>query len=243
MVKKILIVSTVFILLAALIYLLLYNGFIRFNYPNEDLFPVRGIDISHHQKKIDWKRLKNEGATFVYMKATEGGSFKDTRFRENWALAEKSGFIKGAYHFFTFCKSGKRQAENFIESVPVEKSTLPPAIDLEFGGNCARRPTIREFTKELNDFIIKVRQKYGKEPLLYVTYSFYKRYMNDNIMPHKIWIRDIYKAPQLENNRYWHFWQYSGRGRLDGIDTFVDLNVFNGKREEFEKLLEVSFMP
>ncbi len=61
--------------------------------------------------------LKEENLAFIFMKATEGGDFKDTRFAKNWIEAEKIGLRKGAYHFFTLCRSGKDQAKNFIESV------------------------------------------------------------------------------------------------------------------------------
>ncbi|MFW6328321.1 MAG: GH25 family lysozyme [Bacteroidota bacterium] len=48
----------------------------------------------------------------------------------------KAGFYVGAYHFFTFCKSGKVQAANFISSVLCSMKSLLPVIDLEFCGNC-----------------------------------------------------------------------------------------------------------
>ena len=51
-----------------------------------------------------------------------------------------------------------------------------------------------------------------------------------------IWIRNIYHEPSLPDNREWVFWQYASRGHLDGISTYVDLNVFNGNIEEYNKL-------
>lgn len=55
-----------------------------------------------------------------------------------------------------------------------------------------------------------------------------------------IWIRDILSEPNLPDGRDWLFWQYTNRGRLDGINTRVDLNAFAGSKTEFEKLLEKS---
>ena len=70
-----------------------------------DGYDIHGIDISHYQGKIDWKRLlqNKETATplhFVFMKATEGGDHNDTTFEANFANARNHGFIRGAYHFY-----------------------------------------------------------------------------------------------------------------------------------------------
>jgi GH25 family lysozyme M1 (1,4-beta-N-acetylmuramidase) len=63
-----------------------------------------GIDVSGHQDVIDWKRVADDGITFAYIKATEGGDFVDDRFRENWRNAGTAALDRGAYHFFTLCR-------------------------------------------------------------------------------------------------------------------------------------------
>ena len=55
-----------------------------------------------------------------------------------------------------------------------------------------------------------------------------------------LWIRNVITKPKLES-RDWKFWQYSGRGRLEGYngeEKFIDLNVFNGSKEEFNEFVE-----
>ena len=42
--------------------------------------------------------------------------------------------------------------------------------------------------------------------------------------------------PRLSDDRDWTFWQYSNRDHLDGIEGYVDMNVYAGTREEFEEL-------
>src|SRR5688500_17073729 len=79
----------VFSLFALLLY---WTGILRFNYPSVKDFPIRGIDISHHQGKIDWRALKNEDISFVFMKATEGGDYKDEKFTEYLEQARASGY-------------------------------------------------------------------------------------------------------------------------------------------------------
>src|SRR5689334_22820411 len=63
----------------------LSRGWWRMNYPDPERFPVRGIDVSHHQGLIDWPTVAGEPhLAFVYVKATEGGDWTDPRFAENW---------------------------------------------------------------------------------------------------------------------------------------------------------------
>lgn len=215
-----------------------YNfGYIRLNYPSSELYPVHGIDVSHHQQKIDWSKLDKEEVQFVFIKATEGGDFKDTRFQENWAQAKLQNIPRGAYHFFTFCKDGKEQASNFIESVPKDSTNLPPIIDLEFAGNCSPQNYRENIVNEIALYIKTIESYYEKKVLIYTTEEFYRRYLTDHFGDNPIWIRDIQTTPKLANDRKWLFWQYADKGRLDGIETLVDLNVFHGTKEEFKKLL------
>lgn len=217
-----------------IIFFLLYTGKIWFNNPSFDKYPIQGIDISHHQNKIDWDKVKTENFTFVFMKATEGGDFKDKRFKENWSNAKRINLEVGAYHFFTFNTKGRKQALNFIETVPNEKNMLPPVIDLEFTGNSKNQLSESELIKELNIFIIELKKHYNKNPILYITYDFYNKYLKKENLNYPIWIRDIFKYPDLD--RAWDFWQYSNRGNVQGISTYVDLNVFKGNKEDLIKL-------
>src|SRR5205807_9805596 len=67
-------------------------------------FEVWGVDVSHHQHRIDWRKLTaDKRIGFAYVKATEGVSFVDGRFRENWSAARRAGLRVGAYHFFRLC--------------------------------------------------------------------------------------------------------------------------------------------
>ncbi|MCP4697711.1 MAG: glycoside hydrolase family 25 protein [Gammaproteobacteria bacterium] len=231
-------VSVAGLFICGMIVFVFYTGIIRMNYPSEKQFPVRGIDISHHQQTIMWEQVSHNDVQFVFMKATEGGNFKDPLFLDNWTRAKQNGFVRGAYHFFTFCRSGKAQAMNFIETVPVESGTLPPVLDLEFGGNCQARPSQDALVNELNDFITEIEQVYHRPPLLYITYEAYDTYIKGEFEQLDLWIRDVFRFPAFSDNRAWVFWQYSNRGRIHGIPAYVDLNVFNGNRQDFQRLVQ-----
>lgn len=233
--KRLLTLLLIAIVCSVFIPFLLYNGYLHFNYPSFKEFPIRGIDISHHQGNINWKELEKENISFIFIKATEGGNFKDPKFKENWDHAKSSKYAVGAYHFYSLCKTGTEQADNFIASVPKEPGSLPPVIDLEFGGNCKAEKSKDQVIREIQDYIDKMKDHYGEPPIIYVTTDFYTIYLINNFKECPIWIRDIYSKPKLPDNREWLFWQYANRGHLSGIKGFVDLNVYKGDRIKLRK--------
>lgn len=231
MMKKVVLGLAAVIMVGSVLTYLLFTGWIRFNYPSLEEFPVRGIDISHHQGKILWEKLKTENISFVIIKATEGQDYKDPLFVENWSNSKQAGYKTGAYHFYRFCKDGKSQANNFIETVPNQPDNLPPAIDLEFGGNCNAEKSREQIILEVTEFLQLVELHYKKKPMIYATDEFYDAYLVGNFSNYPIWIRDIYRRPTLEDGREWFMWQFANRGHLEGIEGYVDLNVVKGKFE------------
>ncbi len=214
-------------ILILLLWFLFSRGYLRLNYPSYTKFPVRGIDVSHHQGKIDWAGIPKEEVHFAYIKATEGGDFQDPRFLENWTNAKGAGIKVGAYHFFTFCRPVSDQINNFISTVPVEQGDLPPALDLEYEGNCSKSSVKIQVPHDIDKFVEVLRIRYGKEPVLYTTYEFYEARLKPHAMLlNRVWIRSIFGAP--ERSPDWIIWQFANRGRLPGIATPVDLNVFRG---------------
>jgi lysozyme len=197
--------------------------------PDVSAYPVRGIDISHYEKDVDWNTVKTDGLSFVYIKATEGADGQDDKFAENWKGAESAGLARGAYHFYNFCKGGAVQAANFIKTVPAESGTLPPTVDLEQSGDCKKMPAKAAFRKDLADFVAKVHAAYGQQPIIYVNYSIYDAYFNGENDTYKVWIADIkHTAPAMPDNSSWTMWQYGWHGSVAGITGDVDLDVFNG---------------
>ena len=216
---------------------LFYSGTLRFNYPDRTDFPVQGIDVSHHQGEIDWAIIPKEKVQFAFIKATEGGDHRDDRFLENWNAAKQNGIVPSAYHFYTFCKSGSEQAANIISYAPRETGSLPPAIDLEYGGNCGNRPSKAEFITELRVLSDSILAHYGQRPILYSTPTFYKEYMDGEMHDHLIWMRNIFGEPDISDGRDWQFWQFTNKGKLPGINGPVDLNVFQGDQIDLERIL------
>lgn len=221
-----------------LLYLSFDRGDLRFNYPSYSRFPVRGIDVSHHQGDINWLMVKGDGVQFAFIKATEGGDQQDKKFQENWNGAKTAGIKRGAYHFFTFCRPGLDQAKNFLSMVPRGEAELPPVLDLEFGGNCRREPSAQEIGSEIKNFLVAIRPLFSGRPILYVTPEFFDRYLaNDrsSFPEHVLWLRNVWHEPSQAVCEKWSFWQFANRAWVDGITKPVDLNVFCGSQDFFSR--------
>ena len=210
------------------------NGIKIYNTCIPDGYSVYGIDISHHQGKINWEKFKEENpkelpVKFIYMKACEGSDHKDTRFDTNWEQAKENNFTRGAYHYFSPYSTGLAQAEMFIKTVKLENGDLPPMIDVE------EKPENKTtFMQELKIFITKIEEHYGMKPIIYSSKKYKKRYLDDKFFDrYPTWIAHYY-VDSLEVDQNWTFWQCSDRGRLPGISKNVDINIFNGTDETIE---------
>ena len=59
-----------------------------------------GIDVSHHNGKINWKEVaKDKKIQYVYIKATTGATRVDERYASNVKNARENGLKVGSYHF------------------------------------------------------------------------------------------------------------------------------------------------
>ena len=197
-------------------------------------YRVHGIDVSHYQGDIDWKMLgqTRQGQfpiQFIFMKATEGGDYTDDRFAANFDSARVHGFVRGAYHFYNPKTDANKQADFFIQSVKLEPGDLPPVLDIEKKGK-----DMKKLQADLKVWLRKVENHYGVKPIIYASYKFKTRYLNDSVFnTYPYWIAHYY----VDSVRYegdWRFWQHTDVGTLPGIDEKVDLNVFNGSKNELD---------
>jgi lysozyme len=209
------------------------------NEPDDLAYPIRGIDVSAHQGRIDWAAVSKSGIHFVYLKATEGGDFQDAAFAQNLQAAHDAGLACGAYHFFSLKTAGLVQAQNFIKTAPAALLDLPPAIDLEFWGNTAERPSPDSFQKELRDFVAAIQTAYHREPIIYTSADFADIYLKDFPINH-FWVRDTFFMPTVDGTATWSFWQFTEKGTVPGIESQIDMDVFNGSADRFDALVHVS---
>lgn len=200
-------------------------------------YDVRGVDVSHHQGPIDWEALADDDVDFAYVKATEGSSHVDDRFEENWAAARDAGLVVGAYHFMSFDSPGADQARNVAATVPATPGTLPPVVDLEsYGRYDDALPDADLVRPILDDLLAGLEEEYGVPAIIYTTDSAYDAYLDGAYDDNPLWIRSTILPPNLPDDRAWTFWQYSDRDHRDGVDGYVDMDVFAGSEDELDDL-------
>lgn len=206
--------------------------------PNEP-YPVKGVDVSEHQKDIDWKGLASEDIGFAFIKATEGSSYVDKRFEENWKHANRTDLKVGAYHFMSYDTPGKSQAENFIKQVHWRFGMMPPVVDVEFYGDyISSHPKKSQMYDVLDVILDEFEAKYGRRPIIYTNTYIYKNYISGRYDDYPIWISD----PGLRRSFRTGVSGRSASTRsrrsqsiiADG-KKYVDMNVFNGSRWEFRQ--------
>lgn len=198
-------------------------------------YKVHGIDVSHHQGEIDWEAVKATDKqeypiSFAFMKATEGGDYKDRRFAENFRQAREVGLIRGAYHFYNPNSEPIRQADFYISQVKLEKGDLAPVLDIE------RKPRDKaKLQADLVKFLNRLEQHYGVKPIIYTSYKYRARYLDaPEFAKYPLWIAHYY-VDSLSYEGPWQFWQHTDYGTVPGIDESVDLNVFNGSLTDIQR--------
>lgn len=225
---------------------------------------IYGIDISRYQHihkgrtyPIRWSdlritslgRLKSRlvsgevdyPVSFVYIKSTQGTTVLNRHYLTDYRSARKASIPCGAYHFFSTVSDAADQAAYFIKNTRFSRGDLPPVLDLEPSDREIERAggAVKMF-REVLIWMKIVEKRVGVRPILYVNQMFVNKYLplspelRDN---YNVWIARYgsYK-PDIKLVH----WQLSADGKVNGIVPEVDINVFNGYKDEFMKYLHDS---
>ena len=201
-------------------------------------YTIHGIDVSRHQSDIDWTevkamQIKDIRIGFGFIKATEGVQNEDEQFINNWQAAKKAGIPRGAYHFFVPSKSGKVQAENFISVVKLSKGDLPPVLDVEqINGT-----PVAKLQQGVCDWLTMVEAHYHIKPIIYTNAAFYNSFLGAKYNDYPLWVAHYLVKDKPHITRNWLFWQHNETGLVNGIEHYVDFNVFNGDSTAFKEIL------
>ncbi|HLN53812.1 MAG TPA: glycoside hydrolase family 25 protein [Lentimicrobium sp.] len=200
-------------------------------------YRIHGIDISHHQKIINWPDVatidvNGNKINFAFIKATEGITRQDGNFSKNWKKCREAGLIRGAYHFYYPTRDALKQAENFIQQVTLQPGDLPPVLDIELSKGKSKA----EIVEGCKVWCNAIELHYGVKPIFYTNPTFYDRYLKDDFEDYPLWIAHYYKEVPKMHHREWIFWQHTDCACIKGIDKPVDLNVFKGDMDDLLEL-------
>lgn len=199
-----------------------------------------GIDVSHWQGRIDWKRVARSGRVqFVVAKATEGTWRVDPMYARNKKLAQQQGLYFTAYHFANPSREPNdalREADWFLKHADLGGANLLPALDLEDHGGLSPA----QLQRWVFQWMRRVEQRLGVKPMLYTSPGFWSGRVADSTAVARagfdtLWLSHWYvRKPWIPANRWakhgWSFWQWTETGSVPGIGGAVDRNVYSGPR-------------
>lgn len=191
-----------------------------------------GFDVSEYQSEIDWEQTYHiEEAfelSFVFIRATAGKDKIDSRFKENWNGAKARQLIRGAYHYYRPNENSKEQARNFIKNVTLQKGDLPPVLDIE---KLPKTQSVERLKIGLRNWLTAIEKHYKVKPIIYSGESYYTDFLKKEFSEYPLWIAN-YNFWRNELEADWHFWQFTEKAKIEGIEYPIDLNIFNGDKNE-----------
>jgi lysozyme len=212
---------------------------------------AQGIDVSHHQGDINFEKVAGDGISFVFIKATQGKSFRSKTFLKFVKDAKAAGLMIGAYHYVddsaTTPEAARQEAANFVSAIKdaggVSTFDLPPVMDYESNKSNLSKTAITAVAKA---FLQEVERLTGVCPIVYTYPSFIGNF--SGLSGYPLWIARYHatKAPSDASGwSRWDFWQYSdgqyggtlpsGTRKVSGIAGPVDLNEYNGTVDELQE--------
>jgi GH25 family lysozyme M1 (1,4-beta-N-acetylmuramidase) len=193
---------------------------------------VLGVDVSSHQKNVDWSRWAAAGRQFTFVKATEGTSYTNPYFAGQYNGAASAGLLRGAYHFANPAgKSGKAQARYFVKNGGGWKPdgrTLPGVLDIEYNphGKTCYGLSKTKMKKWIQSFTREYVKLTGRQATIYTTTDWWTRCTGGSKRFSKInplWVARYGTTAPGALPGAWTtatFWQYTS--------TPIDQNRFNG---------------
>ncbi len=186
----------------------------------------QGIDVSSWQGNIDFSAVKNSGIEFVYIKSSEGTSYIDPYFEQNYQNAKANGLKVGFYHYVTARNTDQaREQANFFARVISNKSPdCRLAMDFESFGNLS----INEINEISKVFLETLESITGSQVVIYSNAYDARSVFGSDLAQYPLWVANYGVNSPQPNGKWetWVGWQYTSTGRVNGISGYVDRNQF-----------------
>jgi len=185
---------------------------------------MKGIDTSRYQTNPDWKKVKKSGIEFVLTKATQGVNWIDPTYKNKKQGIREAGLLLGSYHFAS-AGDPKREADWFVKNVGEIQEGELIALDWE-----TPYPDPSSWCRK---FLDRVKERTGIKPLLYTNEARVKVYDWSLVVAgdYGLWVAkygtntgQMQTSPSSGQWKFWAIWQYTSRGKVDGIIGNVDLD-------------------
>ena len=187
----------------------------------------KGIDISKHQGVIDWKKVKTDGVEFAMIRTGYWTNYVDEMWEKNYSGAKSAGIKVGAYHYSYSLSTADavKEAQFMISLLKGKSFDYPIAFDIEDTKQTGLgKKVITDIIVAFTDTI----KSAGYRPMIYINTNWRNNLVDMtrlNELP--LWQAHYPPDPNLRpaavDNRA-SMWQYTEKGKVNGITTTVDMN-------------------
>lgn len=185
-----------------------------------------GIDVSEWQGSINFQQVREAGIDCVYIKATEGFDYYDPYYRTNYENAKANGINLGFYHFLTAktTEEAYEQANFFVSAISGMEVQMKFALDYEEFYDLNKN-TISEIALT---FMNRVSELTGEECVMYASAYYANNSFNEDVNKYALWVAEWgVSTPTLTGPwDSYDGWQYTDKGLVSGISTYVDRSLF-----------------
>ncbi|QGU01075.1 Lysozyme M1 precursor [Corynebacterium kalinowskii] len=187
-----------------------------------------GIDVASWQGNIDWASV-NQSQEFAFVKATEGLGYQNPQYTTDIQQSRTNGLIVGAYHYARPGTDPVAQAAEFAAAYNAHPQDLPPVMDLEQTDGL-NPDQLQAWTRT---FLGETERLTGRKPIVYTYRYFWQQDMANTteFNRYPLWLAAYQNDVPGQLPGGWDqmaFWQRADDGRVSGIHTPVDMNLFNG---------------
>lgn len=202
---------------------------------------ILGCDVSRWQddistpQRINFDQMRDAGARFVFIKASQG-TWADRDILYNWQAAKDAGMYRGAYHYFDWRDGSEEQARFFAGLLREDPGELPPVFDYEMRSGAPGRSAA---IARAQAFIHTAEDVLGKPVMIYTSPGYWREYGSNTLVGNrKLWLAHYYTdTPAVPHDwTGWNFWQFTdlGDGPLFGAESLeLDMNWYNGDWDQF----------
>ncbi|GGB26504.1 hydrolase [Flexivirga endophytica] len=190
-----------------------------------------GIDVSSHQGNVSWSSQWGAGVRWAYSKATEGTSYTNPYFPQQYNGSYNVGMIRGAYHFaLPDTSTGAAQADHFAAhggGWSKDGKTLPGMLDMEYnpyGATCYGK-SASSMVSWIKSFLAEYKAKTGRDAVIYTNYDWWSRCTGNSTafnQTNPLWVARYSSSPGTLPGGwpYYTIWQYTS--------SPIDKDWFNG---------------
>ena len=185
-----------------------------------------GVDVSQWQREINFAEVERAEIEIVYIKSSEGVSYIDPYFEENYQKAKESGIKVGFYNYVRArnVEEAEREAQFFSGVISGKEADCKLAMDFESFGDLS----VEEINQISEAFLSKTQELTGKELVIYSdAFNAREIFSKELASRYPLWVAE-YDVENPSETRWqnWIGFQYTNRGEVAGINGFVDRDDF-----------------